>query len=110
MKKLILIVILATFIAGCIGTFSTLIKVKDNNGTQYSITVTKNDSEHSVNTSVSYKDKTYSCAVIHEVDADFDVLDLEFDFSSIDATGEVYVRYKSNSYTCSVKNVDIKKE
>ena len=106
MKKLILTTILVLFMVSCIGTFSTLIKVKDNKGSQYSISVTKNDSEHSVETSVSYKDKTYSCAVIHEVDADFNVLDLEFDFSSIDATGEVYVRYKSNSYTCSVNNIE----
>ena len=106
MKKLILTTILVLFMVSCIGTFSTLIKVKDNNGNQYSIAFTKNESEHSVDTSVSYKDKTYSCGVIHNVDDDFNVLDLEFDFSSIDATGEVYVRYKSNSYTCSVKNIE----
>ena len=106
MKKLLFILILAIAMTGCIGTFSTLIKVKDNNGNKYSIAVTKNDTEHKVNATVSYKGKDYSCEVIHNVDDDFNVLDLEFDFSSIDATGMVYVRYTSNSYTCSVKNVD----
>ena len=104
MKKLILTTILVLFMVSCNATFSTLIKVKDNNGSQYSIAVTKDDSEHSVNTSVTYKNKIYSCGVIHNVDADFNVLDLEFDFSSIDATGEVYVTYKGNKYGCKVSN------
>ena len=108
MKKLIFILILALLFVGCgLATFSTLIKVKDNNGIQYSISVTKDEAEHSVNTSVSYKNKTYGCEVIHYTDDNFSVLDLEFDFSSIEATGEVYVRYKSNSYKCSVKNISI---
>lgn len=103
MRKLILITIFALLFTGCgLGTFSVLTKVTDNKGNRYSVAVTKNEAEHSVKASVSYKGKNYTCDVIHYTEGDFNTLGLEFDFSSIDATGEVYVTYKGNKYGCSV--------
>lgn len=104
MKRVLFIVIFALLFTGCgLGTMSFLVKTTDTDGNRYSIAFTKNDTEHSVKTSVTYKNKTYACEVIHDPNNSFNGLEVEVDLSLLETTGLVYVGYKGNKYGCSVK-------